>query len=118
MRLLLCEAFRRDGYAVDSVEDGLELADYLETCVPWGPLPRPDVVISDIRMPGLTALEVLAKLKVNQTRIVLITAFGDARTHMEGLMLGAAAVLDKPFELDALRQAVRSVLLPPARREG
>jgi DNA-binding response OmpR family regulator len=110
MRLLLCEAFRKDGYAVDEVEDGHELHDYLEACFPWGKLPRPDVVVSDIRMPGRTALEVLAKLTANHSRVVLITAFGDAKTHLEGRMLGATAVLDKPVDLDVLRATVRRLV--------
>jgi CheY-like chemotaxis protein len=109
-RQLLCETFREDGYEVDDVEDGLELADYLEACAPWGPLPRPDVVLSDIRMPGKTALEVMAKLKANETRLILMTAFGDAKTRLQGLMLGASAVLDKPVDFKTLRGTLQQVL--------
>jgi CheY-like chemotaxis protein len=110
MRSLVCETFRQDGYEVDEVEDGLELSDYLESCAPWGPLPRPDVVLSDILMPGKTGLEVMAKLKANDTRLILMTAFGDARTRLEGLKLGASAVLDKPVDLQTLQSTVRQVL--------
>src|SRR5579862_6083667 len=109
-RQLLCQTFREDGYEVDDVEDGLELSDYLEACAPWGPLPRPDVVLSDIRMPGKTALEVMAKLKANETRLILMTAFGDAKTRLQGLMLGALAVLDKPVDLRTLRGTIVEIL--------
>ena len=112
VRFLLCDAFRQDGYAVDDVEDGHELSDYLERCSPWGPLPRPDVVVSDIHMPGKTGLEVLAKLKANDCRIVLITAFANAKERLEGLTLGATAILYKPLDLDLLLSTVRSARRP------
>lgn len=113
MRELLHETFRKDGYVVDEVEDGLELKDYLAACKPWGTLPCPDVVVSDVRMPGLTALDVLAQLKMNVSRIVLITAFGDPKTHIAAKLLGAAAVLDKPVDLAVLLETVRRVLRHP-----
>lgn len=110
MRLLLCQVFRRDGFEVEQVEDGLQLSRYLERCTPCGELPRPDIVVSDVRMPGQTALEVLGALRGgNFVKFVLITAFGDARTHQEGLALGAAAVLDKPVDMDLLRATVRQI---------
>lgn len=110
MRLLLEQVFTNEGYEVAAVEDGFELEDYLKACSPRGSLPPPDVIVSDIRMPGLTALEVITRLKCHHGRLILITAFGDAKAHAEGLRLGATLVLDKPVDIDVLRSAVRDAL--------
>lgn len=110
MRSLLERVFTNEGYEVAVVEDGFELENYLRACSPRGSLPSPDIIVSDIRMPGLTALEVITRLKCNNGRLILITAFGDAKTHAEGLRLGATLVLDKPVDIDLLRSAVRDAL--------
>jgi len=48
--------------------------------------------------------------------VILITAFGDRSTHVRALQLGASRVLDKPFDLDELRNAVHAALRTHARR--
>jgi len=56
--------------------------------------------------------EVLAGLRDIHwpTPFILITAFGDEKTHQRALDLGAKAVLDKPFDLDELRKAIGEVV--------
>lgn len=111
MRCLLAEELRRDGYEVVEAADGVELLDHLAANFPWVHEPGTgiDVIVSDIRMPGFTGLDVLCFLRIGRrmTPIILITAFGDEETRAEALELGAAAVLDKPFEIDELRAAIR-----------
>lgn len=92
-----------DSYDVAQASNGFELLDSATAGE------RPDLIISDIRMPGLTGLEVLAGLRSLKrigarggTPVILITAFGDAETHALAGRLGAV-VLDKPFDLDDLR---------------
>lgn len=53
-------------------------------------------------MPGLTGLEILEDLRDFKgfRPMILITAFGDESTHRKAKKLGAAAMLDKPFEID------------------
>ena len=65
-------------------------------------------------MPGLTGLDVLAILRCANwaTPVILITAFGDEATHAEGRELGAVAVFDKPFNVDALRATVLETIPP------
>jgi DNA-binding response OmpR family regulator len=62
-------------------------------------------------MPELGGLEVLARLRgLGWTGgIILITAFGDEATHTRARELGATMVIDKPFDLDALCDAIRRV---------
>ena len=53
----------RAGHTVVSLEDGFELADYLELVLAAGGLELPDLILSDVRMPGRTGLEVLAQVR-------------------------------------------------------
>jgi CheY-like chemotaxis protein len=67
--------------------------------------PPCDAIVTDIMMPGLTGMEILAGLAEVRRRpaVVVITAFGDERTHRRAKALGAICVLDKPFDVDDLR---------------
>jgi len=69
---------------------------------------RPDVIISDVRMPGLTGLEILAGLRQANwpTAIVLMTAYPSPETRQEAERLGADAFFAKPFDIDDLMTAV------------
>jgi CheY-like chemotaxis protein len=107
-RRLLVESFLAEGYEVAECSNGIELIGLLR-CLMEPARPNDfDLIISDIRMPGVTGLSVLAglqQLKIG-TPVILITAFGDESTHAEAQRLGAAAIVDKPFEIrDFLSQA-------------
>ena len=69
-------------------------------------------LISDIRMPGMTGLELQAKLiaEGRPTPIIFITAYGNARTRMQALEAGAIEFLVKPFDDERLIGTVRAVL--------
>jgi FixJ family two-component response regulator len=69
-------------------------------------------LISDIRMPGMSGLELQAKLNVEGCRIpiVFITAHGDAKMRMQALRAGAVEFLAKPFDDEALLESVRAAL--------
>ena len=71
-----------------------------------------DVVITDIRMPGLTGLDILPKLKRMQPKafILAITAFGNDEVKQKALQRGAGAYLEKPIQLHQLRGLLREVL--------
>jgi len=71
-----------------------------------------DLIVSDIRMPGFTGMEILDFVHDNSgfPPIMLITAFGDAKTHAEAESLGVAAMLDKPFDLDVFQEIVAQIL--------
>jgi FixJ family two-component response regulator len=69
-------------------------------------------LISDIRMPGMTGLELQARLiaEGRQTPIIFVTAYGNARTRMQALEAGAVEFLVKPFDDERLIGTVRAVL--------
>ncbi|MFO0759686.1 MAG: response regulator [Byssovorax sp.] len=114
MRSLIAAQLRDDGHHVIETQDGMQLiraATRFEAAM----LPF-DLLITDIRMPGWSGLEALDHLRRAGMAlpVIVMTAFGDARLHALAKDLGAAVVLDKPFDLDALRVAVAKLLRRPA----
>ena len=69
-------------------------------------------LIADIRMPGMSGLELQAKLNAECCRIptIFITAHGDAKMRMQALRAGAVEFLGKPFDDEALLGSVRAAL--------
>ena len=69
-------------------------------------------LIADIRMPGMSGLELQAKLNAEHCRIptIFITAHGDAKMRMQALRSGAVEFLAKPFDDDVLLESVRAAL--------
>jgi two-component system, response regulator, stage 0 sporulation protein F len=106
-RELFAWSFRRDGFDVIEVGDGVELFEAIEAAVHVGGVGEPplSLVVSDVRMPGLSGLDVLWILRAGrwQVPVILTTAFNDAQMRAEARTLGAWAILDKPFPLDDLR---------------
>lgn len=115
MRNLIARKLRRAGYDVIEAIDGARLAALLDECR-HGPLLADgrlvELVVSDIRMPGLTGIEAVSLLRSTDwsVPVILITAFGDRDTHSEAMRLGAV-LLDKPLDLDELVFAARRLIV-------
>lgn len=69
-------------------------------------------LIADIRMPGISGLELQARLNAEECRIptIFITAHGDEKMRMQALRAGAVEFLAKPFDDEALLESVRAAL--------
>ena len=69
-------------------------------------------LIADIRMPGMSGLELQAQLNAERCRIpiIFITAHGDAKMRIQALRAGAVEFLSKPFDDNALLESVRAAL--------
>jgi FixJ family two-component response regulator len=69
-------------------------------------------LIVDLRLPGMSGLELQSKLNQEQYRIptIFITAHGDERVRMQALRAGAVEFLTKPFDDEQLLQCVRAAL--------
>jgi two-component system response regulator PilR (NtrC family) len=102
MRELLAIVLRREGYEVLLAENGRGAIDLLER----EPV---DILISDIKMPDLSGVDVLrAAKKVDQDILgIMITAFASTETAVEAMRLGACDYLSKPFDVDLLKMKVR-----------
>ena len=117
MRALLVRALKSQHYQVIECPDGWTLLRYatpyllsleMEDDV------RFDLVISDIRMPVLTGLEILDGSRAIEgfPPFILITAFGDEETRDNAYRAGAVAWFEKPFDIDTLLADVRRILPP------
>jgi two-component system response regulator PilR (NtrC family) len=102
MRELLAIVLRREGYEVMLAENGRAAVDLLER----EPV---DLLISDIKMPDLSGVDVLrAAKKIDQDILgIMITAFASTDTAVEAMRLGACDYLSKPFDIDLLKMKVR-----------
>ena len=112
MRRLIATILRNSGYRVVEACDGAEVLDRVESTI-WAD--RHDIfgaIVSDMNMPALTGLDVLAALRRTavDTPFILITAFGSHGVRTEAAALGAAAVLDKPIDMGELRRVVQAAL--------
>lgn len=111
-RALVGQVLRADGYVVIEARDGDRLQYLVRALLQSGRDPRPELIISDIRMPGLSGLDILETLRELDwyTPVILMTGFGGPESTAEAERLGAAAVLSKPFDLEELRRRVRDIL--------
>jgi CheY-like chemotaxis protein len=110
LRTLVAQGLRKDGFEVVEVANGLQLLDYLASLLAGDKSGAPaQLIVSDVRMPGVTGLSVLAGLHASglDVPVILLTAFADEETRAEAKQLGAFALVDKPFDMDALRRLVR-----------
>jgi CheY-like chemotaxis protein len=115
MRALLALAFQAEGYEVVECMDGRQLLHCIEHLYPARPphtSQRRDIIITDMRMPGLSGLAVLEQMhrRGGLPSIILITAFGDEQTHRVARQLGATMSVDKPFEIPWFLDLIRDVL--------
>lgn len=112
MCLLLAVYLKEAGYDVVKCYDGSELVEHLGSYLLPNSTETYDLIISDIRMPHLSGLEVLEGLRDRDDfpPMILITAFGDAETHTKARELGAAAFFDKPFSIQDLVDRVRELV--------
>jgi|ERR1700733_1029530 CheY-like chemotaxis protein len=119
MRNVIAIRLRQQGYSVTECSDGAELLARLgvylhpETVEQKSESPRKyDLVISDVRMPGVLGTSVVegAAECPNFPPTILITGFGDHDMHEQARRVGVAAVLDKPFDMSDLLDKVRSVI--------
>ncbi len=106
MRALVAGNLRRSGMKVVEARDGDELYAIMRRMAARGR--RPDVVLSDVHMPGHDALEAIGELQALHPGVpmVMMTASGNGSTRSRAAELGAAAVLDKPLDLVALRRTI------------
>jgi two-component system response regulator PilR (NtrC family) len=102
MRELLEIVLKREGYDVTLAENGRAAIAALER----GPF---DLLISDIKMPDMSGVDVLRTAKQMDPDILgmMITAFASTETAVEAMRLGACDYLSKPFDIDLLKMKVR-----------
>ncbi len=104
---LLTEVCEAAGYEVMSAADGEQALAVLAR-------DRPDLILLDVAMPGLSGFEVLRILKEDDglasIPVVLVTATGDIESRHRGLALGAEDYITKPYRIFEVQQRIRNAL--------
>jgi DNA-binding NtrC family response regulator len=112
MRLSMMDALKAVGYEVRSAAGGQEGMDLLRK----DPF---DVVITDLRLPGVSGMEILQVCKQHapRTEVIVITAHGSVETAVEAMRLGAYDYITKPFSMEELLLIVERVTKVVALRQ-
>jgi len=101
---LLKLALSRDGYQVEVANDGLEgLRKAYDI--------RPDLILLDIMMPGMSGMEMLARFReFSDVPVIMLTALDKTNVKIDGLNTGADDYVTKPFDTDELKARIRALL--------
>ena len=101
----LTTLLREDGYEVEGAHEaqtGLALLERIDA----------DVVLTDLRMPGMDGLELLARVKQvrPETMVVMMTAYGTVKTAVKAMKMGAEDYLGKPVDVEEVELVIQRVL--------
>ena len=111
MRKLVVQALRRDGHEILEAGDGEQMLQRLaELFDQDSTMCAIDVIVTDVRMPMCSGLDVVERLAEARWKVpcILMTAFGDDEVRSRAQSVGAT-LLDKPLSLDELREAVARI---------
>jgi len=105
MRDGLVEVLTLFGYKVESFERAETALHHLQT-------QTPDILVSDYKLPGITGLDLLEKMKSRypEVAVVLITAFGSIELAVQAMQKGAADFITKPFSADEIGVKVERII--------
>ncbi|GMO39519.1 MULTISPECIES: response regulator FixJ [Bradyrhizobium] len=108
------DAAMRDSlnFLLDSAGFGVTLFDNAQSFIDALPGLAFGCVVSDVRMPGLDGIELLKRMKAQQSPfpILIMTGHGDVPLAVEAMKLGAVDFLEKPFEDDRLTTMIESAI--------
>jgi two-component system, response regulator, stage 0 sporulation protein F len=101
IRILLLEVFATEGYDTFQAANGRTALDIVRNH-------RPDLVLLDMKIPGMDGLEILKQIKEydRSIKVIMMTAYGELDMIKEATDLGALMHFTKPFDIDEMRFAV------------
>ncbi|AIQ10702.1 response regulator [Paenibacillus durus] len=101
IRILLMEVFNSEGYTTLQAANGKAALDIVRSDCP-------DLVLLDMKIPGMDGLEILKHIKeINSgVKVIMMTAYGELDMIKEATKLGALMHFTKPFDIDEMRVAV------------
>jgi two-component system response regulator (stage 0 sporulation protein F) len=105
IRILLNEVLQKEGYETFQAANGVQALEI----VTKNP---PDLVLLDMKIPGMDGIEILKRMKVieKDIRVIIMTAYGELDMIQEAKDLGALTHFAKPFDIDDIRAAVKKYL--------
>ncbi|CAG7652915.1 response regulator [Paenibacillus allorhizosphaerae] len=108
IRILLMEVFSSEGYETYQASNGKLALEIVRNA-------SPDLVLLDMKIPGMDGLDILKHIKSidSSIKVIMMTAYGELDMIKEATDLGAIMHFTKPFDIDELRQAVNQQLRSP-----
>ncbi|NMM55078.1 response regulator [Paenibacillus aquistagni] len=105
IRVLLMEVFSGEGYEAYQASNGKEALELVQQVTP-------DIVLLDMKIPGMDGLEILKQIKQMKPdmNVIMMTAYGELDMIKEATDLGALMHFTKPFDIDEMRVAVNMTL--------
>ncbi|KKO52592.1 response regulator [Paenibacillus sp. DMB20] len=105
IRILLMEVFSSEGYETFQAANGKTALDIVKKH-------EPDLVLLDMKIPGMDGLEILKHIKQMNPdiKVIMMTAYGELDMIKEATDLGALMHFTKPFDIDEMRLAVNMQL--------
>ncbi|GBF12532.1 response regulator [Tepidibacillus infernus] len=105
IRVLLYEVFGKEGYQTFQAANGKAALEIVQK-------ESPDIVLLDMKIPGMDGLEILRHIKkIDQSmNVIMMTAYGELDMIKEAKKHGIITHFTKPFDIDELRETVRTIL--------
>lgn len=118
IRWVLSRALERAGHAARTFENGSAVLEKL-VAVKLGETEEPAVILSDIRMPGLSGVELVERFNtvLPQVPVLIMTAFSDLESAVSAYRSGAFEYLTKPFDIEKVLELVERAATEYARRK-
>ncbi|MED4266940.1 response regulator [Priestia megaterium] len=105
IRILLTEVLQKEGYTTFQAANGFQAIDITKE-------QAPNLVLLDMKIPGMDGIEILKRLKQHDEtiKVIIMTAYGELDMIQEAKDLGALTHFAKPFDIDEIRKVVREYI--------
>jgi two-component system response regulator (stage 0 sporulation protein F) len=105
IRILLNEVLKKEGYNTLQAANGPEAVKLAKEH-------NPDLVLLDMKLPGMDGIEILKRMKADNPdiRAIIMTAYGELDMIQEAKSIGAITHVPKPFDIDDIRKTVKEHL--------
>ena len=105
LRADLSRLLEEEGYTVVGAKHGEQALDILQDT-------HIDLILTDIRMPGMSGLDLLKKVRKNygEIAVIILTGYGEIESYIEAMSIGAVEYVSKPFKVNELKFIVNKIL--------
>lgn len=105
IRILLNEVLQKEGYETFQAANGIQALEIVDNH-------SPDLVLLDMKIPGMDGIEILKRMKEKNEniRVIIMTAYGELDMIQKAKDLGALTHFAKPFDIDDIRRTVKEYI--------
>lgn len=106
---LFHKILKKEEYTVLAANNGKHALEIVER-------KRPDLVVLDLKMPGMNGIEILRQIKKidKNIEVIMITGYGTMKTARIAMRLGAYDYITKPFDINYIKALIKDALSPPS----